>query len=166
MQTAFPAFAAWVFLPFVLPLCFYAAFTDLKEMKITNQMVIALAVVFVVVGPVALDLSTYGAGLIRMAVVLVAGIVLTAVGAMGAGDAKFMAAAAGFIMPADLQLVVLILSANLLAAVVTHRLAKFTPLRRIVPDWKSWDAGRKFPMGLSLGTSLAIYLGLAAAFGS
>ncbi len=163
---AFPAFAAWVFLPFVLPLCFYAAFTDLKEMRITNQMVVALAAVFVVIGPVALGWSDYGAGLIRMVIMLIAGIALNAGGVMGAGDAKFIAAAAGFILPPDLQLVVLILSANLLAAVVTHRLAKHTPLRRIVPDWKSWEAGRKFPMGLSLGTSLAIYLGLAAVFGS
>src|SRR6056297_2620573 len=99
MQMAFPAFAAWAFLPFVLPLCFYAAFTDIKEMRITNQRVVALAVVFAVIGPVALGWSYYGAGLIRMVIMLIAGIALNAGGVMGAGDAKFIAAAAGFILP-------------------------------------------------------------------
>ena len=165
MQTAFPAFAAWVFLPFVLPLCFYAAFTDLKEMKITNQMVIALAVVFVVVGPVALDLSTYGAGLIRMAVVLVAGIVLTAVGAMGAGDAKFAAAAAPFIHLGDVRFLMALFAANLLAAFVAHRIGKHSGLRRLAPGWESWQSGRRFPMGLALGGSLALYLVFGILYG-
>ena len=57
-------------------------------------------------------------------------------------------------------------AANLLAAFVTHRLVKYTPLRRIAPGWKSWDMGWKFPMGLSLAGTLAIYLGLGAVYGA
>ena len=53
----------------------------------------------------------------------------------------------------------------LLAAVTTHRIAKYTPLRRIAPGWKSWNMGWKFPMGLSLGGTLAIYLILGAVYG-
>jgi prepilin peptidase CpaA len=45
---------------------------------------------------------------------------------------------------------------------VTHRIVKHSPLRRLVPDWKSWNAGRKFPMGLPLGMTLVFYLLLAA----
>ena len=48
---AIPAVAALWFLPFVLPICFYVAFTDMREMRITNQAVIALACVYIVVGP-------------------------------------------------------------------------------------------------------------------
>ncbi len=159
------ASAALWFLPFVLPICFYVAFTDLREMRITNQAVLLLAAVFVVVGPFVVPLTAYGMGLVQMGAVLVMGIILNAAGALGAGDAKFAAAAAPFIAVGDLRLLIAIFAANLLAAFLTHRLAKHSPLRRFAPGWKSWDAGLKFPMGLSLGGTLAIYLILGANFG-
>ena len=163
---ALTASAALWFLPFVLPICFYVAFTDLREMRITNQAVLALAGVFIIVGLIALPLPEYGWRLVQMMAVLVIGIVLNGAGAVGAGDAKFAAAAAPFIAPGDLRLLLAIFAANLLAAFFTHRIVKYTPLRRIAPGWKSWDMGWKFPMGLSLGGTLAIYIALGAAYGS
>lgn len=160
------ATAALWFLPFVLPICFYVMFTDLSTMRIPNMAVLALAAVFVVIGLIVLPFPEYGRALIRMGVVLVVGIMLNAGGVIGAGDAKFAAAAAPFIAPGDLQFLLVIFAANLLAAVVTHRIAKYTPLRRIAPHWKSWDMGWKFPMGLSLGATLAIYLAFGVAYGS
>ena len=157
--------AALWFLPFVLPICLYVCFTDLSQMRITNQAVLALAAVFLLVGLIALPLPTYGMRLVQMLAVLVVGFVLTAAGAMGAGDAKFAAAAAPFIAPGDLRLLLALFAANLLAAFATHRLAKYTPLRRIAPGWKSWQTGWKFPMGLSLGGTLALYLILGASYG-
>jgi len=162
---ALSASAAMWFLPFVLPICFYVAFTDLREMRITNQAVIVLAVVFLIIGLIALPLPVYGFRLVQMVAVLVIGIMLNAGGAVGAGDAKFAAAAAPFIAPGDLRLLLVVFAANLLAAFVTHRLVKYTPLRRVAPGWKSWDMGWKFPMGLSLGGTLAIYLLLGAVYG-
>jgi len=163
---ALSTYAALWFLPFVLPICFYVAFTDLREMRITNQAIIVLAAVFVIVGAIALPWPVYGMRLEQMIAVLVIGVVFNAAGAIGAGDAKFAAAAAPFIALGDLRDLLAIFAATLLAAFVTHRLAKYTPLRRIAPDWKSWDMGRKFPMGLSLGGTLAIYLILGARYGS
>lgn len=157
---------AFWFLPFVLPICFYVAFTDLREMRITNQSVLLLAIVFVVVGLFVLPLPVYGMRLLQLGAVLVIGIVLNAAGAVGAGDAKFAAAAAPFIALGDLRILIALFAANLLAAFVTHRLVKHSPLRRIAADWKSWDVGWKFPMGLSLGGTLALYLILGAFFGS
>lgn len=160
------ATAALWFLPFVLPLCFYVAFTDLREMRITNQAVLALAAVFLVIGLIALPLPVYGQRLVQMVIVLAVGFLLNMAGAMGAGDAKFIAAAAPFIAPGDLRLLLAIFAANLLAAFATHRIAKHTALRRVAPDWKSWNMGWKFPMGFSLGGTLALYLILGAIFGS
>lgn len=162
---AISASAALWFLPFVLPICFYVAFSDLRDMRIPNQAVLVLAAVFVVVGLFALPLPVYGMRLVQMVAVLLIGILLNAGGAIGAGDAKFAAAAAPFIAPGDLRVLLAIFAANLLAAFVTHRLAKYTGLRRIAPDWKSWNMGWKFPMGLSLGGTLAIYLGLGLVHG-
>lgn len=135
-------------------------------MRITNQAVLALTAVFVSVGLIALPLGEYGSGLLRLVIVLVAGIVLNAIGVLGAGDAKFMAAAAPFVVGEDVYLVVALLAAALLAAFITHRFAKWTPLRRIAPEWESWSVGKKFPMGFALGGTLAFYLMLATQFGT
>ena len=161
------AFAALCFLPFVLPICFYVAFTDLAAMKITNKAVLALGAVFVILGPfVSGGFDIYLWQLSHIPVVLVAGIVLNAVGVMGAGDAKFLAAASPFVARSDWELLMFLFLAVLIAAFVTHRLARATPLRRVAPDWESWNAGRRFPMGLALGPTLALYLCLAALNGA
>ena len=162
-QSAFAA--AWL-LPFALPICMYVAFTDLREMRITNQAVIVLALVFAVVGIFVFPLQTYLWALAHLAIVLVVGIVLNAGGVMGAGDAKFLAAAAPYIAVGDLNLILPLFAAVLLAAFGAHRLAKFTSLRNLAPVWDSWEQGRKFPMGFALGPTLARYLGLAAAYGA
>lgn len=161
-----PAFQAIVFLPFVLPICFYVAFTDLRDMKITNQAVLVLAGLFVVLGPFLMPLPDYGMALLRLVVVLLIGMVLNAGGAMGAGDAKFIAAAAPYIAPGDGATLVKLLAAVLLAAVATHRLTRITPLRQLAPDWTSWTKKRDFPMGLALGGTLALYLILGAIYGA
>jgi len=159
-------YAAVWFLPFVLPLCLYAAYTDLASMRITNPTVLALGAVFLIIGPIALPLETYLWHLLAMVVTLIIGIFLNAVGAMGAGDAKFIAAGVPFIALGDLRLMMALFMATLLAAAVTHRGVKYTPLRKLAPDWTTWDQTRKFPMGLALGPALAIYLILGALFGA
>ncbi|MFK7836578.1 MAG: prepilin peptidase [Sulfitobacter sp.] len=157
--------AMW-FLPFVLPICLYVAFTDMAQMKITNQAVIALALVFVALGIFLFPFAEYLWRIAAMVIVLVLGIVLNAAGALGAGDAKFAAAAAPFIALGDLRLLMALFMATLLAAAVAHRGAKYTPLRNIAPHWESWSRGKKFPMGLALGPCLAIYLILGALYGA
>jgi prepilin peptidase CpaA len=159
-------YAALWFLPFVVPLCLYAAYTDMASMRITNPTVLALAAVFVVIGPIALPFETYLWHLLAMAVALVVGIILNAAGVMGAGDAKFIAAAVPFVALGDLRLMLALLMATILAAAATHRGAKYTPIRKMVPHWTSWDQSKKFPMGLALGPTLAIYLILGARFGA
>lgn len=160
------AYAALWFLPFVLPLCFYTAYTDMAMMRITNPTVITLAAVFVVIGPIALPFETYLWHLLAMMIALVIGFVLNLAGAMGAGDAKFIAAATPFVALGDLRFVLALFMAVLLAAAVTHRAAKYTAVRNFAPHWTSWDQGKKFPMGLALGTALAFYLILGALFGA
>lgn len=85
--------AAW-FLPFVLPICLYVVYTDISRMKITNVANLALAAVFVVIGLIVFPFDTYLWRLASLVIVLIVGIVLNAAGVMGAGDSKFIAAAA------------------------------------------------------------------------
>jgi prepilin peptidase CpaA len=160
-----PASQALWFLPFVLPICFYVAWSDMRAMKITNPSVVALFVVFAVLGLIAIPFEDYIWRYLHVVVVLVAGMVLNAGGVMGAGDAKFLAAASPMVVVQDIPHISLIFAATLLAAWLTHRAAKYSFVRELVPDWESWHRGRDFPMGLALGGTLAIYLVLAA-FGS
>ena len=150
--------AALWFAPFVVPICLYVCWTDMATMRIRNHAVVALFVVFAVVGLVALPLDAYLWRYAHLGVVLVAGIALNAGGAMGAGDAKFAAAAAPFIHLGDLRFLVFLFAATMLAAFCVHRLAKHTGLRRLAPDWVSWSSGQRFPMGLALGGCLGLYL--------
>ena len=163
---AIPATQALWYLPFVLPICIYVAFTDMAQMRITNQAVIALALVFVILGLFLMPFPDYLWRLAAMVIVLVVGIILNAAGALGAGDAKFIAAATPFIALGDLRLLMALFMATLLAAAVAHRGAKHSPLRRLAPHWTSWEQGKKFPMGLALGSALAIYLLLGALYGA
>jgi prepilin peptidase CpaA len=160
------AYAATWFLPFVLPICFWVAWTDLRDMKITNRAVVTLAAVYLVVGAVALPLDVYAWGWVHLVVVLLAGIALNAIGALGAGDAKFAAAAAPFIAIGDLKLLLFILAATMIFGYAIHRTAKHTALRRLAPHWVSWTRDNKYPMGLSLGGALAIYLVQGALMGA
>jgi prepilin peptidase CpaA len=159
------ATALW-FLPVVGPICLWVMYTDMSRMKITNNAVICLVAVYAVVGLLALPFNIWAWRWTHLLVVLVAGIALNAGGAMGAGDAKFAAAAAPFIHLGDLRFLMVLFAATLLAAFAAHRLARATPLRRLAPDWVSWSSGERFPMGLALGGTLALYLALGVAYGS
>ena len=160
------AWSALWFLPFAAPVCVYVCWSDMRMMKIPNNAVLALTAVFVVVGLIALPLADYSWRLLQLGVVLLLGIVMNAPGLVGAGDAKFAAAAAPFIHPGDFIFLMMLLAATLLGAFAAHRLAKYSPLRRMAPGWQSWETGSDFPMGLALGGTLALYLALGAVYGS
>jgi prepilin peptidase CpaA len=162
LPLAIPAdFAVWAFV-LTLPLCLWTVFSDLSQMKIRNQAVGLMILAFLVAGLFTLPLSTVAWQALHLALVLVIGIALNSVGVMGAGDAKFLAAAAPFIFLGDLQFALLLLCAAMLAGFILHRAALYTPLHRLAPNWESWQRKRHYPAGLSLGTWLSVYLALGA----
>lgn len=150
--------ALW-FLPFVVPICLFVAWSDMKFMRIPNKTVLVLVGVFAIVGLIALPLGDYAWRWVHLLVVLGIGFVVASLGLVGAGDAKFAAAMAPFIALGDLRLVLVLFAAILLGAFVTHRTARAIPaMRRATPDWESWSRKKDFPMGLALGTTLVFYL--------
>ncbi len=158
--------AGWLLVA-ALPVGLYVAWSDMKTMKIPNRAVYALVAGFAVLGLIAFrdQLDTYLWRWSHLVVVLVLGILMNIVRLVGAGDAKFAAAAAPFIAAADWRLLLLTFAVCLVAAWVTHRVVKHSPLRRLVPDWESWTTGKRFPMGLALGATLVAYLTLAITIG-
>ncbi|MEM9425203.1 MAG: prepilin peptidase [Pseudomonadota bacterium] len=156
--------AAW-FLPFVLPITVWVAWSDMATMKIPNKAVLALLAVFVVVGLIALDFNEYLWRYAHFGVVLVIGFVLSSVGAMGAGDAKYGAAMAPFVALYDLGFFMVLLGAVTIVAFLLHRFARRTPsIRNRFPDWESWTR-KEFPMGFALAPTLFFYLLAGLFFG-
>lgn len=158
-------FALWS-LPFVLPLCFIVAWSDMRSMRIPNWTVIALLAIYLVIGLITLPFSGFLWGIAGFAIVLVIGFFMSMVGLMGAGDAKFAAAAAPFVCLGDIRFFVLLFAANVVAAFLTHRATLRFGLSKLAPSWDSWERTWEFPMGLSLGGTLALYLIACAFFGA
>lgn len=159
---ALPASAALWFLPAV-PVALWVAWSDMAAMRIPNAAVLALMAIFAVLGLAALPLGVWAWGWAQFALVLVVGFALNMARALGAGDAKFAAAMAPFVAPADAALFLVMFALVLLAAFATHRGVRAVPaLRGLTPGWESWRR-RDFPMGLALGGVLILYLGLAVA---
>jgi prepilin peptidase CpaA len=157
--------ALW-FAPFAVPIGIWVAWNDMAFMKIPNKAVMALFIVFAVVGLVALPFTDYLWRYAQLAAVLVIGFVLNMARAVGAGDAKFAAAMAPFVDPGDLRILLVLFTAALISAFATHRAARAVPaVRGAFPSWESWTR-RDFPMGLALGATLIFYLLLGAVLGA
>ena len=156
----------------MLPICIWVALSDLREMRIPNVAVLSLAGGFLVVGLLlvyavgAWTLDVYLWRLAALGIVLLIGFVITSLGMVGAGDAKFAAAMAPFIAPGDGLFFLMLFSLVLIGSWVTHRTAGRVPaVRRATADWASWDRGKLFPMGVALAGALAIYLALGIGAG-
>lgn len=149
------------FLVFVAPLCLYVAWNDLRAMKIPTWSTDALAIVFVVVGIFVMPFSDYLWRYAHFGAVLVVAIGLNAIGAMGAGDSKFLASAAPFVALDDAGFMFMLLSTGMFVGYFIHRAARaIAPIRNLVPDWASWHQGKRFPLGFPMGAVLIIYLAL------
>ena len=87
-------------------------------------------VVFLVVAPFVMPLADMGWRLVQLLAVLVIGFVANMARLIGAGDAKFAAAMAPFVIPTDLSFFLMMFAGVVLAAFVTHRIARATPAIR------------------------------------
>ncbi|HEY0214361.1 MAG TPA: prepilin peptidase [Paenirhodobacter sp.] len=159
-----PATQALIFLLFVTPICAWVIFTDLKYMKIRNHAVLALLILFLLLGPIILPIESWLWRWWNAAVVLIIGLILHFLAGFGAGDVKFAAAATLFV-PGSLEglhLICLLLPVLTVAALLTHRTARaLPPLRRCAPDWVSWNRA-EFPFGIPLAGTLWLSLMLGA----
>ena len=149
--------ALW-FLLAALPICLAVSWNDLKSMRIPNKLVLATLIAYGVLGLIALPLEDYLWRWSHFVIFLIIGMFGNFIRMIGAGDAKFIAAAAPFIAPNDGLYVIMVLAFCIMGGFAVHRLAKYTKLRKLAPDWKSWSTGKKFPMGFPLSMTLLVYL--------
>lgn len=157
-----PDQAYLVLLICVLPVCAWVCWSDLKTMKIPNKSVMVLVAVWVIVGLAVFPFEAWAWRWLNLVVVLAIGFVLNAIANVGAGDAKFAAAAAPFIASVHLNLVLPLFAAFLLGAFAAHRILRAIPaVRALTPDWVSWKR-KDFPMGLALVGTFVAYMVLMA----
>ena len=161
---ALTAYAAWWFLPAVIPIAIYVSWSDMSAMKIPNKAVIALIIAYAILGLFAFPFQVYVWQWTHLIVMLLVGMLLNAARVMGAGDAKFIAAAAPMFALDDLRLIIILFASCLLAGFAVHRAAKFLGLRKLLPHWQSWQTGKRFPMGFPLSMTLLFYLILVATY--
>ena len=155
--------AAYWFLPAVIPICIFVAWSDMKRMKIPNIATDGLIICYAILGLIALPFVDYLWHWAHFVIMLLVGFILYALRVMGAGDSKFIAAAAPYFAVDDLFFILPLFASCLLAGLVTHRIAKYTPIRRAVPDWESWE-DKRFPKGFPLSMTLVFYLVLVAIY--
>lgn len=161
---ALTAYAAYWFLPAVVPIAIYVSWSDMSSMKIPNKAVMALVLAYAVLGLIALPFQVYLWQWTHLFIMLLVGMLLNAARVMGAGDAKFIAAAAPMFAHDDLRFILILFASCLLAGYVVHRVAKHSALRKFVPDWQSWETGKRFPMGFPLSMTLVFYLVLVVIY--
>ena len=153
--------ALWFLVPCV-PVCLFTIWTDLAFMKIRNAAVLALIVLYAVIGLVMLPFVDWSWGWLNLVVVLAVGFIANSFLGLGAGDAKFAAAMAPFVALADVTKVFYLLAAFTIVGLITHRTARRIPaVVRAVPHWESWER-KDFPLGIALAPTLIAYLALAA----
>lgn len=160
--------ALWVAIAAMLPLMFLTALQDLKDLKISNYLVLAVLVTFVITGLWGLPLETFAWRIAQGVAVLILGFLVFQLGVIGGGDAKMAAALAPFVVLQDITTVLLIYVVVTFAMLLVLRLIMH--YRRHAPTgWKAIDqqkspiAERVFPMGLVFGLTIVLYLGMHAA---
>jgi len=142
----------------VFPFCMvFAALSDTLSMTIANRLPLLLVVVFAVVAPMTgMDWTAYGWHFAAGALVLVVTFGLFAVGGMGGGDAKLLAATAlwmglGFQL-VEYLVVSTFLGGALTLAIVVYRnspLAVFTGGNLFLRNFA--DRKKGIPYGIALG---------------
>ena len=142
----------------VFPFCMaFAAISDLLSMTIANRVSVVLVATFAIVAPLTgMDWSSFGLHLAAGAIVLAVTFVLFAIGGMGGGDAKLLAATSvwmGLGMPLVEYLVYASMIGGLLTLfVLSYRKSAFHMLlghnmflRHFAEDQKG------IPYGIALG---------------
>lgn len=149
----------------VFPFCMvFAAVSDMLTMTIANRVSLLLVAVFAVVAPLAgMSWADYGWHFAAAALVLSITFSLFALGVMGGGDAKLLAATALW-MGFSLELLQYLVYASLLGGVLTllimmyrgSPLSTFTGSNVFLRHFANTDAG--IPYGVALGISgLIVY---------
>lgn len=165
IQLAITQLEAVVFGLLTLPVTIWIVWTDVTDMKIKNAAVLATLAIFIFAGFFVMPFDDYSWRYAHIAVALSAGILLSVTIGLGAGDAKYIAAAAPMVVLPDLGTIALLYcgwSLLLLIGMLTARRSR--TLRAAAPGWVWFEEERRsyVPFGLSLAPTMSSYFLLGA----
>lgn len=148
----------------MVPLMVYTMYADLRALRIPNWVVLAVLGVFVVTGLWGLPLEIFLWRLAYGLIVLLLGFAIYAFGKgkVGGGDMKLMAVLVPFVAGSDVMFVLVVYAIVTLIALFVHRLIR-AMLRGRQTGWIAIDQKIYFPVGLILGFTILIYLGVEVA---
>lgn len=159
-----PAVAAWAALALAGPPIAACGLWDLRRMRIPNWLNGVIAALFLPVGLALLPPEAvawrYAAGF----GVLALGFALFALGRMGGGDVKMLAACTPWVAPVHAPLVLQLLAVALIAGLALVMGARAL-LRGRETSWRSLRRGARFPMGVSIAAAMLVYFALRASGG-
>lgn len=143
------------------PLMIYVMWSDLKHLRIPNWVVLAVLAIFVVTGLWGLPLDTFLWRLVHGLAFLVIGFGIFSVagGKVGGGDMKLIAVLVPFVAAADALFVLLVYTVVTFAGLFLHRMIR-AYLRGREIGWRAFDQNIYYPVGLVLGVTILVYLGI------
>lgn len=141
------------------PLMLIASYTDLKELRIPNWLVLAVLATAIVTGLWGLPLETFLWRMFYALVTLIVGILLFAFGGgkIGGGDMKLIAALVPFIEPVDIWDLMLLWAILAVVGIMFHRVI-YHMYRHQTTGWVAFDQKVYFPVGLLIGLTMCVYL--------
>ena len=131
----------------IAPLLIYAAYSDLRYMRIPDFISIALVALFTVTILIQVPLDI-GARIAVATGIFVIGYTGFSFRLIGGGDVKFLSALALFVPRSELTVFANLFSVSLLVGVFLICVAQRSRLANV--GWKSFSARGRFPMGLSI----------------
>lgn len=145
----------------MVPLMGYTMYSDLRTLRIPNWVVLAVLGVFVVTGLWGLPPETFGWRLLNGVIALLIGFGIYAIsrGKVGGGDMKLLAALVPFIAGAHVLFVLVVYTFVTIVALFIHRFIR-AMLKGRQTGWIAIDQKIYFPVGLVLGLTILIYLGV------
>lgn len=160
--------ALWIAFAAMIPLMVLTAWWDLKHLKIPNWLVLGVLATFLITGLWGLPLETFAWRLLYGAIALCLGFGLFALGGIGGGDAKMLAALVPFAFPQDVVSILALYAILTLFLMMVLRIV-MQVARHDETGWLAVDQLHKparervFPMGLIFGSTMLIYLGINTA---
>ncbi len=147
-----------VALALLFPVLIYAAWTDLRFMKLWNLTIFLIFVGFLLVAPWFMPLGDVAFRALVGAGVTLVLILAAAAGAFGGGDAKYLGALVPWIAPEGYPFFAICLCGCLILLVPFLALARRSgALRAATLRWRSWRK-RKIPMGVGISAAMLLYL--------
>lgn len=144
----------------MLPIAIWAAYSDLKRLKIRNQTALAMAAVWPALGWLAVPTWTawfWGFGFLAIGFVLA--YLAFALLRFPGGDGKFAAAISPVFVGANLNDVLLIILGCMLGATLLLQLVRLIPaVRRSAEEWHAFRHWRIVPFGVALSAMVVVYL--------